>query len=51
MNELKHLTRILSRIAIALEKVVDNKKKAIKTIDIGRAKVYKTHLGNKLRKK
>jgi hypothetical protein len=41
--------KMLQRIAIALESVIDKEKGAVRTIDIGRAEVYKTHLGEKLR--
>lgn len=40
----------LERIAAALETVIDKKKKTLRMVDVERGKVYKTHLGGKLRK-
>jgi hypothetical protein len=37
------------RIANSLEAIVDKKKRVARTIDVERSKVYKTHLGKKLR--
>lgn len=41
---------IFERIATALETVVDPKKKTLRMVDVERGKVYKTHLGGKLRR-
>lgn len=43
--------KALERIADALEIVIDKKKKTLRMVDVDRSKVYKTHLGGKLRKK
>ncbi len=39
----------LSRIANALETIVDKEKRTLRMVDVDRAKVYGTHLGGKLR--
>jgi hypothetical protein len=55
-NELHDIAVALSRIADALEGivkrlgiVVDEEKHCIRMVDVDRAKVYSTHLGEKLR--
>lgn len=50
-KELNRLLRAVERIASALEKVIDPKKRTLRMVDVDRGKVYKTHLGNKLSKK
>lgn len=47
----RRLISALERIAAALEIVVDRKKRTLRTVDIERGKVYKTHLGKSLRKR
>lgn len=42
--------RALERIATVLEMALDKKKQALRTVDVDRGKVYKTHLGKKLSK-
>jgi hypothetical protein len=49
--ELQRLLRALERIAESLNTVVDRKKKTLRMVDVDRSKVYKTHLGRKLRKR
>lgn len=49
-SQIKSLLHQLYRIANVLETVCGQKKRTIRTIDIDRGKVYKTHLGGKLRK-
>jgi hypothetical protein len=44
------LVHAVERIALCLETVVDRKKKHLRMCDTERGKVYKTHLGGKLRK-
>jgi hypothetical protein len=44
--------KLLERLVTALETLalcVDRKKKTVRTVDVERGKVYKTHLGKKLR--
>jgi hypothetical protein len=47
---LQRLVRALERIATSLELVVDRKKRTLRMVDVDRGKVYKTHLGGKLKK-
>lgn len=49
-NQIKQLLHSLTRIANALETVVDQKKRTLRMVDVDRGKVYKTHLGKKLSK-
>lgn len=50
MKTFDDLVKVLERIAKALEIVVDTKKKTLRMVDVERGKVYKSHLGRKLRK-
>ena len=47
-EQIDRLIASLERIASVLEQVFDGDKKAIRTNDVGREKVYATHLGKKL---
>lgn len=45
----ERIANALERIASALETVLDKDKSCIRMVDVDRANVYKTHLGEKLR--
>lgn len=47
-TDLIKLVKALERIASAIEKVIDKKKRTVRMVDVDRGKVYKTHLGKKL---
>lgn len=49
-RQIKMFLHQLFRIANALETVIDQKKRHVRMVDVERSKVYKTHLGGKLRK-
>lgn len=49
MKELRQIHNTLRRIAVALELIVDKKKRTLRMVDVDRGKVYKTHLGRKLK--
>jgi len=44
----ERLVKALERIATRSDEVTDHDKQAIRTNDVGREKVYATHLGKKL---
>jgi hypothetical protein len=50
-REFNRLIRAIERIALALETVVDRKKRTLRMVDVERGNVYKTHLGKSLRRK
>lgn len=41
--------KAVESIAHSLETIVDKKKRTLRMVDVDRSKVYKTHLGKKLR--
>lgn len=48
-SQANHLIKVLHRIADSLDTIIDKKKKTLRMVDVERGKVYKTHLGKKLR--
>jgi hypothetical protein len=46
-----HLIKVLHQIRDLLATIIDKKKRTLRMVDVERGKVYKTHLGGKLRKK
>lgn len=50
VKSLEGISISLGRMAFYLSLIIDNKKKTLRMVDVDRSKVYKTHLGGKLKK-